>query len=143
MIRRALFLSIVLIVMSLMASSVWAASFEQSVANGKTLYARNCASCHGPKGEGGIGPALNQKDQLDSLGLENIRKSVEEGKAGTSMPAWKGILSEEQITDVVHFMFAEWAGLIIVGIEMWPWEVAFVVFGSIWTLMGLYYIIRP
>lgn len=144
--RGMLLLSVALVMLiSNAASPVSAESFEQSVASGKTVYARNCASCHGAKGEGGIGPALNSKDKLDSLGIENIRLTVEEGKEGTpvAMPKWKGVLTDQQIEDVVHFIFNEWAGLVIVGIEMWPWEVAFVVFGAIWMLMGIYYIIKP
>ncbi len=140
--RNFLLLSMVLVSLSLMASSVWAENFEQSVAKGKTLYAKNCAACHGAGGEGGIGPALNSKETLDSLGIENIMHTVEAGVPGTAMTAWKGALGEEGVTDVTNFMFAEWAGLVIVGIEMWPWEIAFVVMGSIWALQGLYYVIR-
>jgi hypothetical protein len=58
------------------------------------------------------------------------------------MPAWEGELSEEEIDDLVHFIFGEWAGLVIVGIEMWPWEIAYVCVGIIWALMGMYYVIR-
>lgn len=31
---------------------------QGTVAEGRDLYARQCVSCHGPKGEGGIGPKL-------------------------------------------------------------------------------------
>lgn len=141
-IRKILLLSMVFISILAMASAAWAANFEESVANGKSIYAKNCASCHGAQGEGGIGPALNSKSKLDSLGLENVRHTVEAGVPDTAMSAWEGVLTEEEIEDVVHFMFAEWAGLIVVGIEMWPWEITFVVMGTIWTMMGLYYVIR-
>jgi mono/diheme cytochrome c family protein len=135
-------ISTILIAILAMASPVLALNFEESVANGRKLYVKNCASCHGAEGEGGIGPALNEKEKLDSLGLENVRHTIEEGVAGTAMPGWKGVLTEDEIEDLVNFIFGEWAGLIIVGIEMWPWEIAFVCIGSIWTLLGIYYIIR-
>lgn len=143
MLRNAVLISMVILSVWALTPAAWAVSFEKSVADGKSIYAKNCAACHGANGEGGVGPALNQKSKLDSIGMENIRKTVEDGKPGTAMPPWKGVLTEQQIEDVVHFVFAEWADLVIVGIEMWPWEVAFVVFGSIWMLMGIYYVIRP
>jgi len=140
--NRTLLLLTILITISAGASIVSAANFEESIANGKSVYAKKCASCHGAKGEGGVGPALNSKSKLDSLGLENVLHTVEVGVPDTAMPAWKGQLTEVEIEDVVHFIFAEWAGLIIVGIELWPWEIAFVVCGAIWTIMGIYYVVR-
>ncbi len=125
-----------------MASGVWAVNFEESVENGKALYAKNCASCHGAEGEGGAAPELNSKAKLDSLGLENVKHSIEAGVEGTAMPPWEGVLTHDEIDDITHFIFAEWADFVIVGIEMWPWEITFVVMGIIWTLMGMYYVIR-
>jgi mono/diheme cytochrome c family protein len=141
-ISKILTLLMVLIATSATITGVWATDFEESVANGKNIYAKDCASCHGAEGEGAVGPALDSKAKLDSLGLENVKHSIEDGVEGTAMPGWKGVLTDDEIDDVVHFMFAEWAGFIIVGIEMWPWEIAYVVIGIIWSLMGLYYVVR-
>ncbi len=142
--RKASIILIATVVLSLFAAagSVWAVNFEESVANGAEVYADNCASCHGAEGDGGVGPAVNEKSKLDALGLENFKHTVEGGVEGTAMPAWKGELSDEEIEDVVHYIYAEWADFIIVGIEMWPWEITYVVMGIIWTLMGMYYVIR-
>jgi cytochrome c oxidase cbb3-type subunit 3 len=133
---------LVIITLASLSTGAWALNFEESVANGKTVYEENCANCHGAEGEGGAGTALNSKAKLDSLGLENVKHSIEAGVEGTDMPAWEGELSEEEIDDLVHFIFGEWAGLVIVGIEMWPWEIAYVCVGLIWALMGMYYVIR-
>ena len=37
-----------------------AAEREKAVANGKHIFAQYCIQCHGPLGEGCIGPALNR-----------------------------------------------------------------------------------
>jgi len=54
-------------------------------AEGKKLYAANCAGCHGRKGEGGEGPALANPVLLraatDSFLVETIRR----GRRGTAM----------------------------------------------------------
>ncbi len=140
--QKFLTVLIVLTVVSIVLPAAWGVNFEESVANGKRIYARDCASCHGAEGQGGVGPALNSKSKLDSLGLENVKHSIEDGVEGTAMPGWKDTLTESEIDDLVHFIFGEWAGLVIVGIEMWPWEIAFVVIGAIWALMGAYYVVR-
>jgi cytochrome c553 len=141
-VKKFLFIMMVVMMALSMTSGVWALNFEESVENGKALYAKNCASCHGAEGEGGAGPAVNEKSKLDALGLENFKHSVEDGVEGTAMPPWKDVLTDEEIDDVVHFIYAEWADFIVVGLEMWPWEITFVVMGIIWTLMGMYYVIR-
>lgn len=141
--RRILFILVMCFVtIASLSPAAFAKSFDKSVADGKQVFADNCASCHGADGSGGVGPALNSKSKLESLGLEKVRHDVEEGIEGTPMPAWKGVLSDEEIEDVVHYIFNEWADLVIAGIEMWPWEIAYVVIGSIWTILGLYYVIR-
>lgn len=141
-INKILSVLIVIITLGSLSTGAWALNFKESVTNGKLVFEENCASCHGAEGEGGAGPALNSKATLDSLGLENVKHAIEAGAEGTAMPAWEGVLSEEEIEDVVHFIFGEWAGLVIVGIEMWPWEIAYVCVGLIWALMGMYYVIR-
>ncbi len=122
---------------------VWASDFEASVAGGREVYAQKCAVCHGVSGEGGVGTALNSKSKLESLGMESVHKSIVEGIPDTAMPAWEAELSADEIDNLVTFIFAEWAGLVSVGIEMWPWEVTFVIFGGIWTILGIYYVVRP
>ncbi|MEE9594374.1 MAG: cytochrome c [Candidatus Hydrothermarchaeales archaeon] len=136
-------LTIVALLLVVTTTPVWASDFEESVNLGREIYAEKCAVCHGASGEGGVGPALNSKSKLESLGMESIHKSIVEGILGTAMPPWEADLSPEEIDSTVTFIFAEWAGMVSIGIEMWPWEVAFVIFGGIWSILGFYYIVRP
>ena len=142
--RKANIILIAMLVMSLFASAggVWAFNFEKSVDNGADIYSEHCASCHGAEGDGGVGPAVNDRGKLEALGLESFKHSVEDGIEGTTMPAWSGELSHEEIEDVVHYIYFEWADFVITGPEMWPWEITYVVMGIIWALMGMYYVIR-
>ncbi len=73
-------------------------SMDQSVERGALLYANNCRTCHGLKGQGGVGPTLNTdafKNQ-DPLVLkanqELLRTTIMCGRAGTLMPAWASSL---------------------------------------------------
>lgn len=89
---------------------------EESITRGALLYANNCRTCHGNRGEGSIGLVLN-KDEFknqDPLVLKAnqdlIRRTLQCGRAGTLMPAWLrdngGSLNAEQINHLVDFITA-------------------------------------
>jgi mono/diheme cytochrome c family protein len=70
-----------------------------------TLYAENCAVCHGLHGEGiGPTPPLNNP-ALAAMPYEELFKTIARGRYGTSMPAWSqedgGPLSDYQIGELV------------------------------------------
>jgi mono/diheme cytochrome c family protein len=72
--------------------------------SGMTLYAENCAVCHGLNGEGiATNPSLNNP-ALATMPYEDIFKTIERGRFGTSMPAWSkedgGPLSDYQISEL-------------------------------------------
>ncbi len=77
---------------------------EEAVGRGAELYTLQCAACHGPAGEGNIGPALKGITQ-EAVELE---KTIARGIAGTAMPAMGdedgGPLKRHQINDLVTFM---------------------------------------
>lgn len=60
-----------------------------------TLFADNCASCHGEGGEGGVGvgaPALAHHHWIYGGEPAQIRKTIWNGRKG-EMPAWEGRLT--------------------------------------------------
>jgi mono/diheme cytochrome c family protein len=82
-----------------------------AAAAGAEVFRTNCATCHGPQGhgDGPAGQALEPKPR----NLANIQAAagddflfwrIREGKPGTSMVAWKGILTDEQIWQTVSFI---------------------------------------
>lgn len=81
---------------------------------GKAIYERSCSACHGDDGEGdgiltkvySLEPAnhVNAKE-MDKISNEAMVKLVTNGGAGASMmPGWKGILSKQEILDVVSYI---------------------------------------
>lgn len=81
----------------------------QSLAeSGEHLYSLSCASCHGLNGEGGIGPALNSKQFLQSAGNEQIETFIAVGVPGTQMSGYSqdfaGPLTSEQIKGITVFL---------------------------------------
>lgn len=78
---------------------------------GAKVFATNCASCHGEKGygDGPAGAALdpapkNLVEVAAQAGDDYLYWRVNEGKDGTAMIAWKGVLTEEQIWQVVAYI---------------------------------------
>lgn len=57
------------------------------------LLKHDCGSCHGMTLTGGLGPALT-RDALADKPLEYLQAMILQGRPGTAMPGWQGLLSE-------------------------------------------------
>ena len=82
---------------------------------GKRIYEVNCVPCHGIKGDGNgprayflVPPPRNftDADEMEGKDQPTLQKAVTEGKDGTAMLAWNGILTEQQIRDVLAYVMA-------------------------------------
>jgi len=77
-----------------------------------TLYAQNCAGCHGARGSGGASIALANPVYLAIVDETVLRNVVANGVQGTSMPAFAqragGMLTEEQINAITSGIFSHW-----------------------------------
>lgn len=72
---------------------------------GARLFGNNCAVCHGSDGGGSYGfPDLTDNDWLYGGSAEAIEASITHGRRG-AMPAWSGVLKEEQIHSVTEYLF--------------------------------------
>ncbi len=74
---------------------------------GRTLFADNCAACHLAGGEGklGLAPGLIDDDWMFGGTHEAIHQSIASGRNG-QMPAFKGMLSDEKIGQVAHYVLS-------------------------------------
>ena len=95
----------------------------------EAVYQKRCAQCHGEEGEGD-GPAadyLYPKPRDFSLGVfkyktthadsefpfdADLRQTIRDGLPATSMPAWKGVLTDQQIDGLIELIkvFGGWDG---------------------------------
>lgn len=72
--------------------------------NGATVFAANCAGCHGEGAAGGgVGPTLISAE-MAAKDDDHYRQTLNNGVAGTAMPAWAGRLSAQEIEDVIAFL---------------------------------------
>jgi mono/diheme cytochrome c family protein len=64
------------------------------LAKGKMQYKIRCLVCHGPKGQGSVGPNLTDDYWLHSKGeYSSIIKNIQEGFPSKGMIAWKNMIS--------------------------------------------------
>ncbi len=82
----------------------------QTVTTGRTgeeIYNRNCASCHGLRGEGGSldikGPAFTAGSPSAALTFDERVAKIGRGKPLNGMPRWSTRISEEDIRKVAAY----------------------------------------
>jgi cytochrome c oxidase cbb3-type subunit 3 len=77
-----------------------------------TLYAENCAGCHGAGERGGAAIALSNPVYLAIADDAAIRKAVAKGVPGTAMPAFAesagGMLADKQIEVITSGIRSRW-----------------------------------
>lgn len=66
--------------------------------NGEKLFATHCASCHGEKAEGKIGPTLRGRHVPENYFYEVVLKGIR------SMPAFEDSLNREQARDIREYL---------------------------------------
>jgi len=67
----------------------------------RDLLLQDCGSCHGMTLKGGLGPALTPQ-ALAGKSPESLRRTIVQGRPGTPMPPWGGMLSADDIDWLVQ-----------------------------------------
>jgi len=78
-----------------------------------TLYAENCAGCHGREGHGGAAIGLANPVFLAIADQASMRRVIANGVHGTAMPAFAensgGLLTDAQIDVIVREIRSRWS----------------------------------
>lgn len=75
------------------------------VASGKKIYEFSCATCHGERAEGKVGPSLVDAEWRYGGQPSDILQSVTNGRPA-GMPNWGNILKPEEVEDVTAFVLS-------------------------------------
>ena len=83
---------------------------------GKQFYESNCFTCHGKNGDG-KGPRAHfnyprprnftTQESRAIFNRPRLFKSISNGKPGSVMPAWKTVLTDQQIADVAEYVLQQ------------------------------------
>ena len=92
------------------ASSGSATATPDPLSNARAIYAKDCESCHGDKGEGGLVKVDNKRLKVPSLKAEHSLKHTNEQyikqitTGGDGMPAFKDKLKKEEMEALVQLI---------------------------------------
>lgn len=70
---------------------------------GQTVYQGRCATCHGSTGGGGTGKKLSEGDVVTRYPDAAVQLSVVTNGLGGNMPAFREVLTPEEIEAVVRY----------------------------------------
>ena len=104
-----------------------------AIKNGAKNYKSYCAACHGDAAEGAVNagreisiitdsggnqpPDLTDNESLYGTTPEAILASIENGIPGTMMPAWKGRLTDDEMSNIVTYIQSRMKGMAQSAIE--------------------------
>ncbi|MGC2164866.1 MAG: c-type cytochrome [Gallionella sp.] len=89
------------------------ANLSEAEQRGEDLFQHNCAFCHAADGtaRNWIGSFmephprdLTHSAAMDSMTKTRLHSVIRDGLPDTSMPAWKSVLSEQQVQDIVAYV---------------------------------------
>lgn len=83
---------------------------DGDIALGASLYERECAECHGEKGEGVTGTALGNAAMLSLTTDPFIRHAIRNGRQGTEMKAFGEALNADEIDALTAFIRSRASG---------------------------------
>lgn len=87
-------------------SSVKFLSEKSELEAGKGVYTANCVACHGPLGEGKVGPNLTDEYWQHGGSVQDIFKSVKYGWTDKGMKSWKEDLTPKQMAQVTSYIMS-------------------------------------
>jgi len=80
---------------------------EELIKHGRRIYRGNCATCHGPTGQGRIGPPHNHTGNTWEQADGELMSIVLEGR-NRRMPAFQEQLTEAEIEAVLTYIKTMW-----------------------------------
>jgi cytochrome c oxidase cbb3-type subunit 3 len=79
-------------------------SWDVTYSRGRTLYAENCAACHGGQGKGGFGLPLNLQSFLTIADIGYLTRSMRYGRPIRAMPSFEGKLEPKDMRAVAYYI---------------------------------------
>ena len=79
---------------------------SSALERGKKHFSEKCAACHMEDGRGLVGPNLTDDYWIHGGSISDIRRVVVEGVLEKGMVAWRGLMTEDEISEVSAFVWS-------------------------------------
>ncbi len=80
------------------------ASQPATVDSGRSVFAKNCVSCHMEDGRGQIGPNLTDLRQIHGRTRMDLYQTIHDGVPDKGMLTWNGVLEPDEIAAVAAYV---------------------------------------
>lgn len=77
-----------------------------TLSEGQEIFIKNCATCHGQKGEGLVGPNLTDDYWIHGGGINNVFKTIKYGVPAKGMISWQAQLDPKKIQAVGSYILS-------------------------------------
>lgn len=85
-------------------SNVVALTESGDLSEGELIFKNICAACHGPSGEGTVGPNMTDEYWLHGGGIKNIFRTIKYGVPEKGMISWQAQLTPKDIQKVASYI---------------------------------------
>lgn len=79
---------------------------EKALAAGKESFVATCVACHGPNGEGLVGPNLTDNKWIHGASPAVIAESISKGFPEKGMPPWGATLGPERVKNLTAYVLS-------------------------------------
>lgn len=76
------------------------------IENGKAVFMANCTACHGPNGEGLVGPNLTDEFWLHGGSINDVFKVIKYGVPDKGMTSWEKSLTSKKIAELSNYILS-------------------------------------
>ena len=73
---------------------------------GKAIYAKSCATCHGAEGQGNVGPNLTDNYWIHGGTINDVFLTIKQGVPQKGMIPWEKQLTPLQIQQVASYIIS-------------------------------------
>ncbi len=79
---------------------------QAKMGEAEKIFKGQCVACHGPNGEGLVGPNLTDKFWIHGSKPEEIYKSVSKGYLDKGMPSWEPVLGQGRVKLLAAYVYS-------------------------------------
>jgi cytochrome c oxidase cbb3-type subunit 3 len=77
-----------------------------ALGRGKEAFGKYCVSCHGPQGQGVVGPNLTDQYWIHGGAVKNVYATIKNGVAAKGMISWQLVFTPKQIQEIASYVLS-------------------------------------